>query len=118
MDRDAYSSYCGGGSFSAGRIAIGSDTGNDLVAVGSGVGLASGAVGGAVANSAGDAVDNDVGNAVGTSAGDAVVSAGAVFGTVGASTTESVAGPAAATDAIGTVDSLLFSIVGSPSVPR
>lgn len=88
-----------------GIIAIGSDTGNDLVAVGSGVGLASGAVGDAVDNSAGGAVDNEAGNAV--------LSAGAVIGAVGASTTESVAGPAAAADAVGAFDSLLFCMVGS-----
>lgn len=94
LDRELYSSYCGGGPLSAGIIAIGSDVGNDLVAVGSGVGFASGAVGGAV------------------------LSAGTVFGAIGASTMESVAGPVAIAGAIGAVGSLLFSIVGCPSVAR
>lgn len=102
MDRELYSSYCGGGPLSADIIAIGSDVGNDLVAVGSGVGFASGAGGGAV------------GGAVGST----VLSAGTVFGAIGVSTMESVAGPVAVASAIGAVGSLLFSIVGCPSVAR
>lgn len=109
MDREAYSSYCGGGPLSAGMIAIGSsDTGNDLVVavVGSSVGDTSGAMGDAG------------GNAVGNSAGDIVPSTGAVFGTVAVPTAESVIDSAAVAGAMGTVESLLFSMVGSPSVAR
>lgn len=57
LDRDAYSSYCGGGPLCAGMIAIGSATGNDLVVVavgstvvsGVGVGVGSTAATGVIA---------------------------------------------------------------------